>query len=208
MLQKVVTLRNIIITISCSIFFWSILCLHTSITFTAETETDSSKFSLNRFTIICKNWHIPPIKAKFPLAISEENRLRECGYLSQPSTFIHLGNYHFIMPSKRARREIHHWWTNHHWSLAPLMWVWGASSCPRQAFVTVMWQGPGLQKRVQRESPLFCATEKRCSLIQQRPQKQTQTHQHLPSPQPQPPSAPKTCYFTLKAAYSTRRREK
>lgn len=125
-------------------FFWSILCLHTSITFTAETVTDSSKFSLNRFTIICKNWHIPPIKAKFPLAISEENRLRECGYLSQPSTFIHLGNYHFIMLSKRACREIHHWWTNHHGSPPPLMWVWGASSCPRQAFVTAIWQGPGV----------------------------------------------------------------
>lgn len=207
MLQKVVTLRNIIITISCSIF-WSILCFHTSITFTAETETDSSEFSLNRFTIICKNWHISPIKAKFPLAISGENRLRKCGYLSQPSTFIHLGNYHFIMLSKRACREIHHWWTNRHRSPPPLMWVWGASSCPRQAFVTVIWQGLGVQNGTK---GISCAVQlKKCSLIQQRPQKQTQRAGHTNTPQPtdSAASAPQTCYFTLKAVSSIRRREK
>lgn len=169
-------------------------------------KTDSSKFSLNRFTIICKNWHIPPIKAKFPLAISEENRLRECEYLSQPSTFIHLGNYHFIMLSKRACREIHHWWTNHHGSPPPLIWVWGASSCPCQAFVTVIWQGPEVQKGC-KGNLLCCATDK----VQPDPtappkaNPESWTHEHPPSLQTQLASAPQTCYFTLKAAYLIRR---
>lgn len=211
MLQKVVTLRNIIITVSCS-FFWSILCLHTSVTFTAETETDSSKFSLNRFTIICKNWHIPSIKAKFPLAISEENRLGECGYLSQPSTFIHLGNYHFIMPSKRACGEIHHWWTKCHWSPPPLVQDQGASSCPHQAFVTVMWQGLWVQNGT---SGVSCAVRvNNRSLIQQRPQKQAHGQPDTPTPsrhrglQPRLASAAQTSDFILKAVYSIRRRGK